>query len=206
MIYLADDYVNKYQNVLTYVLGRSIAYGYSFSFIERTIAYSKAFSEFEKSNVTKIAFSSNESIYSEMFDDANDGYIENPYDIYGWLGYVYINLFLKLKITFEMLFIALPIDTAIKMYPLYHEMDITHLENYLAEELFPSSLSLIMKKRNMTMEQLSEKASIPFATIRSLKLGYRDINKLEVYKTLLIAHALNVKIESLLNDIPLKTN
>lgn len=206
MIYLADDYVSKYQNVLTYVLGRSISYGYSFSFIERTISYSEVFSEFEKSNVTKIAFSSNENIYGEMFDDANSGYIENPYDIYGWLGYVYINLFLKLKITFEMLFIALPIEVAIKMYPIYHEMDTIHLEKYLAEELFPSSLSLIMKKRNMTMEQLSEKTSIPFATIRSLKLGYRDINKLEVYKTLLIAHALNVKIESLLNDIPLKTN
>ena len=88
MIYLADDYVQKYENALTYILGRSVTKGYSFSFIERSIAYSVTFSEFEKSNVTHIAFSSNEKIYSELFDDENNDYIENPYDIYGWLGYV----------------------------------------------------------------------------------------------------------------------
>ena len=203
MIYLADDYIEKYQNVLTYILGRSIIHGFSFSFIERNIAYSITFSEFEKSNVTHIAFDPNENIYKELFDDENNGYEENPYDIYGWLGHVYIYLFLEFKITFEMLFIALPIETAIQMYPVYHEMDISQLKNYFLERLQPSSLSLIMKKRNFTMKQLSERTNIPFATIRSLKLGYRDIDKLEVFKTVLIASALNVKIESLLKEIPL---
>ncbi len=206
MIFLADDYIQKYQNALSYILGRSITHGFSFSFIERSIAYSITFSEFEKSNVTRIVFSSNEEIYSEIFNNVDISYKENPYDIYGWLGYIYIYLFLEFKVTFEMLFIALPLETAIKMYPIYHEMDISHLRDYLLKTLHPSSLSLIMKKHNLTMKQLSETTGIPFATIRSLKLGYRDINKLEVYKTLLIAHALNVKIESLLNDIPLKTN
>ena len=203
MIYLADDYVQKYENVLTYIFGRSITKGYSFSFIERSIAYSATFSEFEKSNVTHIAFSSNEKIYSELFDDENNNYEESPYDIYGWLGYVYIHLFLKYRITFEMLFIALPIETAIRMYPLYHEMDISQMDDYLSIELFPSSLSCVMKKRDITMQELASKTSIPFSTIRSLKLGYRDIDKLEVFKTVLIANALNVKIESLLKEIPL---
>ena len=203
MIYLADDYVQKYENVLTYILGRSITKGYSFSFVERCISYSATFSEFEKSNVTHIAFSSNERIYSEIFDDENNGYIENPYDIYGWLGYIYIHLFFKFKITFEMLFIALPIETAINMYPLYHEMDVSQMDDYLSIELFPSSLSCIMKKRNITMQELATKTNIPFSTIRSLKLGYRDIDKLEVFKTVLIASALNVKIETLLKEIPL---
>ena len=206
MIYLADDYVQKYQNVLTYILGRAITKGYSFSFIERTIAYSVTFSEFEKSNVTSIAFSSNEKIYSELFDDENNGYQESPYDIYGWLGYVYIHLFFRFKITFEMLFLALPIETAISMYPLYHEMDVSQMEDYFSAELFPSSLSCIMKKRDITMQQLAAKTNIPFATIRSLKLGYRDIDKLEVFKAVLIASALNIKIETLLKEIPLITS
>ena len=203
MIYLADDYVQKYENVLTYILGRSIARGYSFSYIERSIAYSATFSEFEKSNVTQIAFSSNEKIYSELFDDDNNDYKENPYDIYGWLGYIYIHLFLRFKTTFEMLFIALPIETAISMYPIYHEMDISQIDDYLSIELFPSSLSCIMKKHNITMQELASKTNIPFATIRSLKLGYRDIDKLEVLKATLIASALNVKTETLLKEIPL---
>ena len=203
MIYIADDYVQKYENVLTYILGRSITKGYSFSFIERSIAYSIAFSEFEKSNVTRIAFSSNDELYKELFNDENNDYKESPYDIYGWLGYVYVHLFFRFKITFEMLFIALPIETAISMYPLYHEMDITQLFEYFVEVLRPSSLSLVMKKRGFTMKKLSEASNVPFTTIRSLKLGYRDIDKLEVFKTVLIASALNVKIESLLKEIPL---
>ena len=203
MIYLADDYVQKYENVLTYILGRSITKGYSFSYIEKNISYSATFSEFEQSNVTQIAFSSNEKIYSELFDDENNNYEESPYDIYGWLGYVYIHLFLKFRITFEMLFIALPIETAIAMYPVYHEMDISQMDDYLSTELFPSSLSCIMKRRNVTMQELASKTNVPFSTIRSLKLGYRDIDKFEVYKTVLIASSLNVKLESLLKEIPL---
>lgn len=203
MIYLADDYVQKYENVLTYILGRSITRGYSFSYIERRIACSATFSEFEKSNVTQIAFSSNEKIYSELFDDDNNDYKENPYDIYGWLGYIYIHLFLHFKITFEMLFIALPIETAISMYPIYHEMDISQMDDYLSTELFPSSLSCVMKRRNVTTQELTSKTNIPFTTIRSLKLGYRDIDKLEVLKAVLMASALNVKTETLLKEIPL---
>ena len=60
-----------------------------------------------------------------------------------------------------------------------------------------------MKRRNITMQELASKANIPFATIRSLKLGYRDIDKLEVFKTVLIASVLNVKVETLLKEIPL---
>ena len=203
MIYKADDYVQKYENVLTYVLGRAITKGYSFSFIERSISYSITFSEFEKSNVTRIAFMPNDEIYEEIFNEVKNDYKENPYDIYGWLGYIYIHLFFRFKITFEMLFIALPIETAISMYPLYHEMDITQLFDYFAEVLRPSSLSLVMKRRGFTMKKLSEASNIPFSTIRSLKLGYRDIDKLEVFKTVLIASVLNVKVETLLKEIPL---
>lgn len=203
MIYLADDYVQKYENVLTYILGRSITRGYSFSYIERSVAYNAAFSEFEKSNITLIAFSSNEEIYRNIFGDTDDGYKENLYDVYGWLGFIYCYLFLEFKITFEMLFIALPIETAIEMYPVYHEMDITQLKDYLLEVLRPSSLSLIMKRRGFTMKKLSETTNIPLATIRSLKLGYRDIDKLEVFKATLVASALNVKVETLLKEIPL---
>ena len=102
-----------------------------------------------------------------------------------------------------MLFITLPIETALKMYPVYHEMDILQLRDYFFKTLHPSSLSLIMKKRSLTMRQLSETTGIPFSTIRSLKLGYRDIDKLEVLKTILIANALNVKTETLLREMPL---
>lgn len=203
MIYLSDDYIEKYSNTLSYLIGRSANEGYSFDYIQRKISYSEAISEFEKSNVTIIAFSSMEKIYSDVFTDYNNDYQYNPYDIFGWVGYAYIHLFLNLEITFEALFFLIPIQEMLNMYKLYHEMDITHLEEYAKEVMKYSLLDVIMKRKKTSNNDLSKKTNIPVSTINSLRYGNRDITKLEAKKILSIAYALNVKIETLLTNIDL---
>lgn len=203
MIYLSDDYIEKYSNTLSYLIGRSANEGYSFDYIQRKISYSEAISEFEKSNVTIIAFSSMEKIYSGVFTDYNNEYQYNPYDIFGWVGYAYIHLFLNLEITFEALFFLIPIQEMLNMYKLYHEMDITHLEEYAKEVMKYSLLDVIMKRKKTSNNDLSKKTNIPVSTINSLRYGNRDITKLEAKKILSIAYALNVKIETLLTNIDL---
>lgn len=203
MIYLSDDYIEKYSNTLSYLIGRSANEGYSFDYIQRKISYSEAISEFERSNVTIIAFSSMEKIYSDVFTDYNNDYQYNPYDIFGWVGYAYIHLFLNLEITFEALFFLIPIQEMLNMYKLYHEMDITHLEEYAKEVMKYSLLDVIMKRKKTSNNDLSKKTNIPVSTINSLRYGNRDITKLEAKKILSIAYALNVKIETLLTNIDL---
>ena len=203
MIYLSDDYIEKYSNTLSYLIGRSANEGYSFDYIQRKISYSEAISEFEKSNVTIIAFSSMEKIYSGIFTDYNNEYQYNPYDIFGWVGYAYIHLFLNLEITFEALFFLIPLQEMLNMYKLYHEMDITHLEEYAKEVMKYSLLDVIMKRKKTSNNDLSKKTNIPVSTINSLRYGNRDITKLEAKKILSIAYALNVKIETLLTNIDL---
>lgn len=203
MIYLSDDYIEKYSNTLSYLIGRSANEGYSFDYIQRKISYSEAISEFEKSNVTIIAFSSMEKIYSDVFTNYNNDYQYNPYDIFGWVGYAYIHLFLNLEITFEALFFLIPIQEMLNMYKLYHEMDITHLEEYAKEVMKYSLLDVIMKRKKTSNNDLSKKTNIPVSTINSLRYGNRDITKLEAKKILSIAYALNVKIETLLTNIDL---
>lgn len=203
MIYLSDDYIEKYSNTLSYLIGRSANEGYSFDYIQRKISYSEAISEFEKSNVTIIAFSSMEKTYSGIFTDYNNEYQYNPYDIFGWVGYAYIHLFLNLEITFEALFFLIPIQEMLNMYKLYHEMDITHLEEYAKEVMKHSLLDVIMKRKKTSNNDLSKKTNIPVSTINSLRYGNRDITKLEAKKILSIAYALNVKIETLLTNIDL---
>jgi len=204
MIYLSDDYIEKYSNTISYLIGRSANEGYSFDYIQRKISYSEAISEFEKSNVTIIAFSSMEKIYSGVFTDYNNEYQYNPYDIFGWVGYAYIHLFLNLEITFEALFFLIPIQEMLNMYKLYHEMDITHLEEYAKEVMKYSLLDVIMKRKKTSNNDLSKKTNIPVSTINSLRYGNRDITKLEAKKILSIAYALNVKIETLLTNIDLE--
>ena len=122
MIYLSDDYVEKYINALSYLIGRSHHEGYSFDHIEKSIAYSIPINELEKSNITIFAFSSIEKIYNYIFPTSDNDYVFSMYDIFGWVGYTYMHLFLDLEITFEALFYIIPIQDMLNLYNLYHEM------------------------------------------------------------------------------------
>ena len=204
MIYLSDDYIDKYGNTLSYLIGRSISEGYSFDYIEKSISYSLAFSELESSNVTRIAFSSMEKTYSDIFPLNSNNYELNVYDIYGWVGYTYMNLFLSLEMTFEMLFYLIPIKEMLKLYPIYHEMDDRHMLDYAKEKLKHSQLDVLMKRKEYSNKTLSIKTSLPISTINALRYGNRDISKLEADKLLLIAHELKIKMETLLPSLHLQ--
>ena len=94
MIYTSDDYINKYCDTLSYLIGRSYQERYSFDYIQKHISYSSLVNELEKSNSTLIAFSSMEKIYSDIFKDYDNEYEFNIYDMFGWIGYTYMHLFL----------------------------------------------------------------------------------------------------------------
>lgn len=203
MIYIADDYIEKYQSVLEHLLSKAIGLHFSYSFVERKIAYSDVFSEFERSNITLIAFNDNDRIYDAIFGNSENDLIRESDSIYSWLGFIYIHLFLKFKVTFEMLFMAIPIEKALSMYRIYHEMDITQVEKVFIEAIRPTSLARIMECKKIKTKDLSIRANIPLTTIRSLKYGYRSIDKLEANKLIELAFSLNVKVETLLSSIPL---
>lgn len=204
MIYLTDDYVTTFQDTLGYIIGRTISSGYSPRFVERTIAYSSAFSLLEKSDITELAFSPKEYIFERMFDIYISNEFEySPYDVYGWLGYTYIRLFFDLKITFESLFFVLPIDEAINMYPLYHEMDYLQTLDFVKSKVKYSLLDEIMAYKKMSSQKLSRLSGVSYSTISALRYGKRDINKLEGFSLLRLSNALRVKMESLLADINL---
>ena len=206
MIFTADDYIEKYQNVLFHLLSKSIGLKHSFSYIEKKISNSVVFSEFERSNITLIAFNDSERIYDDVFGSSDEDLLMEDDTIFSWLSYVYIHLFLKYKTTFEMLFFALPIERAMQMFHLYHEMDISHVDDAFINSMKPTHLACIMKSKKISTKELSEKTNIPYATMRALKLGNRSIDKLEASKLVAIAYCLDVKIETLLSSIPLVTD
>lgn len=204
MIYLADDYLNKYNDALSYLLARSYSENYSFDYIQKTISYSHAINELEKSNVTLIAFSSMEKIYNDMFPARENNFVYDEYDIFGWCGYAYMHLFLNRQITFEALFFLIPLEQMMSMYKIYHEMNISRLDDYVDETLKYSLLDIIMKHKKISNSELANSTSLSISTINALRYGKRDINKLEGGKLLLIANALNVKMETLLPTIKLR--
>ncbi|MCR5506130.1 MAG: helix-turn-helix transcriptional regulator [Bacilli bacterium] len=203
MIYLSDDYINKYCDVLSYLIGRSIEEGYSFDHIEKSIAHSSLVNELERSNITTIAFSSMEKIYSDIFPGKDNKYDLDIYGIFGWVGYTYMHLLLTMEITFEALFYLIPIHDMLNQYHLYHEMDYKQILDYANEQIKCSILNVVMKRKKVSSNELSHSTGLSFATINSLRYGKRDITKLAGDKLLLLSRALNVKMETLLPQIHL---
>ncbi len=203
MIFTSYDYIDKYIEVLNYLIARSISEQYSFDHIEKTIARSLPFTRFEKSDVTTIAFSSPKEIYSELFPNIKGDFVINPNDIYGWIAFAYINIFLKKQVTFETIFAALPLEKMLLYYGPYHEMDISQLLELFDEKVGKSHLDLFMKKSDMSCVELAKQTNIPLPTIKALRYGHRDIAKMELYRTILISSVLHIKVESLLDKIPL---
>lgn len=203
MIYLSDDYLTKYGDAISYLLGRSYSEGYSFDYIQKTISYSNVINEIEKSNVTTIAFSSLEKIYSEVFPSTRNNYTFNEYDIFGWCGYAYMHLFISKQITFEALFFAIPIEQMLNLYRLYHEMNVTRLDDYLNETIKHTMLDVVMKSLKISNTELSSLTGISVSTINALRYNKRNIAKLEGGKLQKIAKVLCVKMETLLPSIEL---
>ena len=101
------------------------------------------------------------------------------------------------------MFIVLPIDKAINLYPLYHEMDYLQVLNLIKSNIKYSLLDEIMNYKGVSSQKLSVSSGVSFSTITALRYGSRDINKLEAGLLLKLANSLRVKVESLLADINL---
>lgn len=204
MIYLSPDYTAKYSDVLSEILALAKIDEYSNDYIETTIANSKPFKELEYSDVTEIAFKSTMSLYRALFPSGKaidkDIKLFSPYY---WIGEMYIHIFIKYKITFEAIFSYIPIGKMEELFATYHEMDINQFDKYVEKVLEEKPLSIWMRKRKITCIELSKKTQIPLTTIRSLKNGQRDINKLQACYLEKISSVLLINPRSLLECITL---
>ena len=124
-------------------------------------------------------------------------YIFAIHDTFGWIGNIYLHLFLSLEITFETLFFVIPIKEMMSLYHLYHEMDNRRMLDH-------SLLDVVMKRKKISNKELSLKTNISVSTINALRYDKRDINKLEASKLLSLSRALKTKMETLLPNIHLE--
>ena len=200
MIYETDDLKEQYVSTLACIL----SYGYSKqclpSYLERLIAYSRPFTEFENGNSKTLAFSSPQAIIRELYLRSDDARISNDINgVFGWMASVYMRLAIQLHpITFECIFMGLPLDELMQKYPVYHEMDYFHIEKVFMERIHYSKLDCVMKRLGFSTKKLSKDSGLSENAIRSFRYGYRDIKKAEAMTLMAIASALNVKPSTLL--------
>ncbi|MBO4286264.1 MAG: helix-turn-helix transcriptional regulator [Bacilli bacterium] len=107
----------------------------------------------------------------ELHEDNSFGVYNDVY----WCGYTYFELHLRTKKPFSYLFLKLPLNRLLDMYPLYHEMDITQVENYIANREDENTIiKLLCKKKLVSMTKLSSETGISINTIK--KYAASDTN------------------------------
>ena len=96
--------------------------------------------------------------------------VDDSYGIYNdayWSGFSYFYLFLKTSKPFSYLFLKLPLAEMLNIYPIFHEMDTSSLEEYFHKvEQEKTMLRLLCENRKCSLSKLSEDLDINLATIR----------------------------------------
>lgn len=99
---------------------------------------------------------------NKIYKDESYGILNDAY----WSGYMYFDLFIKTNKPFSYIFLKLPLDKLLDMYPIYHEMDFSNLyEQFVYLEKRKTILRLLCEKHNTSLPKLSETIKIPLSTL-----------------------------------------
>ena len=104
--------------------------------------------------------------------------------------------------SFNEILTAVPLSELIKMYPVYHEMDIEHFVfrmNELMKGVYPYT-KLRMKRMNIGMSQaeLAKESGVELRQIQLFEQRQRDINNASAMTLLKLSRPLACKIEDLI--------
>lgn len=97
---------------------------------------------------------------------------------------------------------AVPLSEILRMYPVFHEMDITHFTDHLDQKLkqrYP--LTRLKTRRNacdLSQAELAANAGVPLRQIQLFEQRQRDINKTAAITLLRLSKALHCTMEDLI--------
>lgn len=188
----------QYKQRFTDYLGRIISIAVKrkivFQVITQKLSDSDLLKEIENGDYFLILNYTPEELFSKIFD--MDPVVETSYFKYDdayWCGYIYANIFYRYDKNFPYIFLILPLEELLDMYPLYHEMDISSLFNYYDElEKKETLLSRLLKYRQIKATKLSILTGISFETIKYYKKNNQNIYNANFNTIKKIAIVLNI--------------
>ena len=137
------------------------------------------FSDSFNFSLEKIFFEiTNKSIEQDTsFGIYNDAY---------WCGYSYFEIQQRTKKSFAFIFLKLPFNKLVNVYPIYHEMDISSLLDYFLEiDKKTTILRLLCLRKGCSIPELSLKVGINKATLAKYNASDESLFKasfLNIYK------------------------
>ena len=97
---------------------------------------------------------------------------------------------------------AVPVTELLRMYPVYHEMDILHFAEEMEIQMrdtYPQmKLRVLRYASGLSQTELSAIADVPLRQIQLFEQGQRDINKTSAFTIFKLSKALHCRMEDLI--------
>ena len=147
-------------------------------------------------------------VFKEMLDYPMSLHEEEfTYDDYYWVGKVYFHLQQITNKSFSYIFLKFPFEKLHSMYHLYHEIDISQVEEvYFEEEKKTTILKELIKLRGYSIPFISESTGIPVTTLRKYKKDDLFLYKASFKNIYSLSRFFNVPETMFLETIPEITN
>lgn len=194
-----SDHLYEYVDLLERVLSYGYNFNYSTKAIERLISYSSFFQSLEN-NYKKDPIISEKNLLTSIYPELEDVYFFRV-DVFNqtlWASESYLRILNETKLTFECIFLYLPINMMYKYFDIYHEMDFSQIikEFYRLYDS-RSVIDILCENYGYSLKDVSNKTGIPYNSLLSLKLRKRDIKNTNVSDVYLLSRLFNVRIETI---------
>lgn len=172
------------------------------------LAVSESTKQFSEGNPRYVAGMNGCEFARAVLDDAGVAYPESADEMYldkspeYWAGWALAYYQWSTSFSFMEILRAMSLDGIIRMYPLYHEMDLSHfveqMDRFMKETYPQTRLRDRRSNCGLSQSELAADAEVPLRQIQLFEQGQRDINKTSAITLYKLSKALHCKMEDLL--------
>lgn len=198
-----SQYLYEYANILERILSVGYERNYSTSSLERLISYSPYFQKIEKDKSGFAPITSDTAIIKEFFPDIKVNLSKVPsYNQCLWAAESFLRIQGETGLTFECIFLYIPINKMYEYFPLYHEMDFSHIIGEF-KRLFneKSAFGLLIEKYQYSLTDIAKQIGVSYDLLSSLKQRRRDIKKTSAEIVIKLSQVFNVRIETITETV-----
>ena len=172
------------------------------------LAVSESAKQFSEGNPRYVAGMNGCEFARAVLDDVEVAYQESADEMYldkspeYWAGWALAYYQWFTSRSFMEILHAMSLNDIIRMYPLYHEMDLSHfveqMDRFMKETYPQTRLRDRRSNCGLSQSELAADADVPLRQIQLFEQGQRDINKTSALTMYKLSKALHCKMEDLL--------
>lgn len=196
-------YLYEYADHLERVLSLGYERHYSTPAIERSISYSPYFQRIEQDDSDFAPIITDAALIHSLFPELNADIERIPtYNQCLWAAEAYLRIQGETRLTFECIFLYIPINKMYDYFPLYHEMDFSRIVDEF-KRLFAekSVLGTLVEKYHYSLTDIAKRLGVSYGLLSSLKQRKRDIKKTSVEIAVKLSQVFRVRVETLAETV-----